>query len=108
MFGAAAVALIQSQDIKPCRECVLCHAQYGARFARTFEAVDNNQGWMSPWQCLPVTFPRYLSPRLNFKQPPGCMRQNKQVPRPILSSPPSSSADSSAMDAPQTLSSEGA
>lgn len=63
-FGAAAVSLVQTQNVEARFERHLRNPEHVRRFAGTVEPVNQHQRGMLPGDALPVTFRE--KPRLGF------------------------------------------
>src|SRR4029077_17411958 len=68
-FGAAAVALIQPNDIEARGPGFLRDSQHITGFRRALEAVQKNDRRMAAWILLHVTLRADLCSRLAFKKP---------------------------------------
>src|SRR5580704_11973816 len=75
-FGAAAVALIQPNDIEARDPGFLRDSQHITRFRRTLETVQKNDRRMAAWILLHVTLRADLRSRLDFKKPGTARRKS--------------------------------
>src|SRR5271156_5603791 len=83
-FGAAAISLVQPNNVEPRNESLFGTAEHVTGFARPFKAVKQNQSRVSLWIFLPMTFSANLRAWLNFEQARNAFVQTREFARPEI------------------------